>query len=78
MSVNADNNLGGAVEDRKTEQGALITVCDRCLQASCWQGEFYCDDYKTAGTTRKTRTELAALGLENPSYWKTDEQLAAM
>lgn len=27
-----------------------ITVCSKCLQESCWQGEFYCEEYKTAGT----------------------------
>lgn len=53
----------------------LITVCDSCLQASCWQGIFYCDDYKTAGTVQKTREELEALGREHHSYWKTDEEL---
>lgn len=58
----------------------LITVCDHCLQASCWQGIFYCDDYKTAGTVQKTRAELQGMReadpeFENPSYWKTDEEL---
>jgi hypothetical protein len=46
-----------------------VTVCDNCLQASCWQGEFYCDNYKTAGTTEKTRKELAKLALESSDYW---------
>jgi len=48
----------------------LVTVCDRCLQASCWQGEFYCDEYKTAGTVEKPISELRALALEHPSYWQ--------
>ena len=47
-----------------------VVVCDHCLRASCWQGIFYCDDYKTAGTTEKTVAELQALGRENPDYWK--------
>ncbi len=47
-----------------------VTVCGACLQASCWQGEFYCDDYKTAGTVEKTVAELRALNLEHPSYWE--------
>jgi hypothetical protein len=54
-----------------------ITVCDHCLQASCWQGIFYCDDYKTAGTTQKTRKELAKLFRESSDYWKSDAALAA-
>lgn len=58
------------------DMGALITVCDKCSQASCWQGLFYCNDYRTAGIVQRTRRELAALGREHPSYWKTDEELA--
>lgn len=62
----------------RTWQTELVTVCDKCLQASCWQGIFYCDDYKTAGTTQKTRKELAKLDRESSDYWKSDEALAAM
>lgn len=54
----------------------LITVCDACLCASCWQGLFMCDRSKTAGTVQKTRAELKKLGLENPCYWLTDRQLS--
>lgn len=54
-----------------------VTVCDKCLQASCWQGIFYCDDYKFAGITHKTRKELVKLNLESSDYWKSDEALAA-
>lgn len=54
-----------------------ITVCDKCLQASCWQGIFYCDDYKTAGTTQKTRKELAKLNRENSDYWRSDAELVS-
>jgi len=64
---------GGLRGDKMSE---LITVCSACLQASCWQGIFYCNDYKTAGTVQKTRDELAALDRESPSYWKTDSELA--
>ena len=47
-----------------------ITVCEACYRAACWQGEFYCDEYKSAGTTEATRIELAILGLEHSDYWK--------
>lgn len=47
----------------------LITVCDACLQASCWLGEFYCDDYRSAATTEMTVRELRKLGRESPDYW---------
>lgn len=53
-----------------------ITVCDKCLTASCWQGLFMCDDSKFAGTVEKTIDELKKLNLEHSSYWKTDRQLA--
>lgn len=54
----------------------MITVCSECLKASCWQGIYYCDDHRTAGTVHKSRKELLALNREHPSYLKTDEELA--
>ena len=50
-----------------------ITVCDKCLRASCWQGFFMCDNSRQAGITTKTIAELKKLDLEHPSYWKLDE-----
>lgn len=58
--------------DRKDDQ-RLVTVCDRCLRAACWQGVFYCEDYKRAGTTRKTVGKLRELKLESSDYWRDDE-----
>lgn len=49
----------------------LVTVCDACLQASCWQGLFYCDAYKTAGTVDKPIRELRSLNREHPDYWRS-------
>ena len=54
----------------------LITVCAVCLQASCWQGIFMCQQSDIADVVQKTRRELKALNLENPHYWKTDQELA--
>lgn len=66
----------GQSDDSQTDgRDDLITVCDYCLCASCWQGKFYCDNYITAGTVQKTRRELLALNREHPSYLKTDVQL---
>lgn len=59
-------------ETMRAWQTELITVCNKCLQAACWQGVFHCDDYKIAGTTQKPRKELAKLGLESSDYWKPD------
>lgn len=53
-----------------------ITVCDCCGQASCWQGIFMCDLYKTAGTRKVKVIELVKADMEHPSYWKTDKELA--
>lgn len=49
-----------------------ITVCASCLRASCWQGEFYCDEYKTANTIEKPISELIKLNLESPEYFHID------
>lgn len=46
-----------------------VTVCSACLQATCWQGLFYCDEYRTAGTVEKTPKLLKELDLEHPDYW---------
>ena len=53
-----------------------ITVCDKCLMASCWQGIFMCQEAQKAGIVKKTRRELIALNREHPCYMKTDEELA--
>jgi len=47
----------------------LVTVCSECLTASCWNGEFYCDKYISAGTVEKTVDELRELKLEHESYY---------
>lgn len=44
----------------------LITVCDRCLRASCWHGEFMCEVSSIAGTVQKTAAELRRLNREHP------------
>lgn len=56
------------VKEEDPEQ-KKITVCSKCLQASCWQGAFMCQEAQTAGTVEKTIAELRALGRENPCYW---------
>jgi hypothetical protein len=53
----------------------LITVCAACLQASCWQGIFMCQESQGANVIQRTRRELRALKLEHPCYWKTDKEL---
>ncbi|MGD0968652.1 MAG: hypothetical protein ABR949_10225 [Candidatus Aquilonibacter sp.] len=50
-----------------------VTVCDACLCASCWQGVFYCGQYRTAGTKQMTVTALRRLKREHESYWSASE-----
>lgn len=50
-----------------------ITVCDACLCASCWQGQFYCEEYKTAGTTERTVRQLLEGNVrESLEHWFRD------
>lgn len=51
------------------KKDSKIEVCDNCLRASCYQGYFYCDDFRNAGTTFKTKTHLNTLKLEHSDYW---------
>ena len=53
----------------------MITVCDKCFTASCWQGIYMCQESQNAGTIQKTRAELIGLNLEHQSYMKTDQEL---
>jgi hypothetical protein len=47
-----------------------ITVCDKCLCACCWHGEFMCDEAKYAGTVEKTIRELLVDNVrESCEYW---------
>lgn len=50
-----------------------VTVCDRCLQASCWHGIFMCQDAQSAGTREATVAQLALLRREAPDYWFRDQ-----
>lgn len=47
-----------------------VTVCNKCLRACCWQGEFMCEWAKTAGTIEETIEVLKMMNLEHPDYWK--------
>lgn len=47
----------------------MIYVCDNCLQASCWAGEFMCDSARSAGLFRARISDLRRMALEHRSYW---------
>lgn len=50
-----------------------ITVCDKCLMASCYKGIFMCDESRSAGTVEKTVKKLKELMLENSCYWEANQ-----
>lgn len=50
-----------------------ITVCDKCLKASCLKGIFLCDESRSVGTVEKTVKELKKLMLENSCYWEGNQ-----
>ena len=52
----------------------LIEVCSECLTASCWHGEFMCDNSRSAGTELRTVYQLRKLNKEHPDSW-SDETL---
>ncbi len=48
----------------------LITVCDKCHEASCWQGKFMCDDDYGAGTVDLQVSQLLKYRTkEHPDYY---------
>jgi hypothetical protein len=51
-----------------------VLVCDKCLKATCWYGEFMCDDSVSAGLKIMKVGDLRKLGLEHEDYW-SDEYL---
>lgn len=48
----------------------MVTVCDKCLMASCWNGIHMCQESQNAGIVDKPISELKLLGREHPSYWE--------
>lgn len=61
-------------ELKEEDQDRLITVCASCLCASCWHGDFHCQNYQSANLKQVTRKELNVLGREHPHYY-SDEML---
>lgn len=51
------------------QQAKMILVCDCCLRACCYYGEFMCDDARGAGTGVLPVQILKALKREHPEYW---------
>lgn len=56
------------------KHNSLVTVCDHCLTASCWQGKFMCDNATFAGTVDLPLHTLDWLAIEHPSHWKNSHE----
>jgi hypothetical protein len=51
-----------------------VLVCGKCLRASCWYGEFMCDDAQSAGLKILQVNDLRKLDREHEDFW-TDEKM---
>ena len=49
-----------------------VWVCASCLCASCWHGEFYCQQYRGSNIVEKTVRELDELSYEHPSHYSVE------
>lgn len=54
---------------RPSPEDRLVTVCEACLCAACWQAKFICQAYLTANSRRLQIRELRKLGREHSRYW---------
>ncbi len=72
-SVIPEQRIAADEAAKHLEPDWTIEVCDACLSVACWHGEFYCDQYKRAGTKRITIAEARVLNRESPHYWTKDE-----
>ena len=52
----------------------FVRVCDSCLTASCWYGEFMCQKSKDAGTTLLPVSYLRSRNFEHSENW-SDEKM---
>jgi hypothetical protein len=52
-----------------------VLVCDQCLRASCWYGEFMCDASKDAGLMVATVDDLRKFAREHESYWSDETMM---
>ena len=46
-----------------------VTVCNECLTAACWHGEFMCERSRKAGTVERTVGVLRELNREPPWHY---------
>jgi len=58
------------------EKDYLVTVCDACLTASCWHGEFMCNAAYEAGTVEIRASKLREMGKESTENFSREKLLA--
>lgn len=54
------------------DRSYTVTVCDACLCASCWHGEFMCQRAWWAGIVDKLASELDELNREHPDHYSRE------
>ena len=52
-----------------------VTVCSACGTTACWQGVFYCQEYRTANVRQVPIRQLRRTMLESENYWRRDESV---
>jgi hypothetical protein len=50
-----------------------VVVCSSCLTASCWHGEFMCQESQTANIKTMKARELRKLGIEHESNYSIEK-----
>lgn len=57
------------------KDSAKVLVCDKCLRAACWYGEFMCQDAQGAGLKILPVGELRKLAREHEDFWSDEKML---
>lgn len=55
--------------DTVNDRERKVLVCASCLRASCWHGEFFCEEYQSADVIEKSVAELDALRREHADHY---------
>lgn len=58
-----------------TPDTARVLVCDKCLRAACWYGEFMCDDAVSAGIKVMKVADLRKLDREHEEFWSDEKMI---
>ena len=66
--------MAATLSKRDTEK-LKVLVCDKCLRACCWYGEFMCDDAVQAGLKILTVGDLRKLDREHEDYWSDEKMI---